>query len=81
MLEEVRAILAETLSLGKRAEALRSETALLGSIPELDSMAVVSLIIAVEEHYGFTVDDDEIDADAFATVGTLMSFIDKKLNA
>ncbi len=54
---------------------------LLGSMPELDSMAVVAVITALEDHFGFEVDDDEISADTFATVGTLAAFVEEKTKA
>ena len=78
-LEEVKQILADTLQLAGGVESLDVDTALLGGIPEFDSMAVVSVITAIEEQYGFVVDDDEIDAEAFETVGALVSFVDGKL--
>jgi acyl carrier protein len=77
--EEVRRILAEALQIGERAAGWSATTRLLGSLPELDSMAVVTVITALEEHYGFTVDDDEISADTFETLGALADFVDKKL--
>lgn len=80
-LDTVRTIVADTLELGERGNSLSAETPLLGSIPELDSMAVVHLITALEEHYGFTVEDDEIEAETFSTVGTLVAFVDNKLAA
>ncbi|MDD5124128.1 MAG: phosphopantetheine-binding protein [Methylovulum sp.] len=52
---------------------------MLGSIPEFDSMAVVSIITALENRFGFIVDDDEIDASIFATVGSLVAFVEQKL--
>ena len=55
------------------------ERPLLGSLPELDSMGVVALITAMEERFGFTVEDDEIDGSVFHTVGTLTEFIAGKL--
>jgi acyl carrier protein len=78
-LEEVKTILGDVLSLGDAAKALTPDSALLGSIPELDSMAVVHLITALEEHFGFTVDDDEIGASTFETVGSLLAFVQNKL--
>jgi acyl carrier protein len=78
-LEDVKTILGDVLSLGDAKNALTAESALLGSIPELDSMAVVSLIAALEEHFGITVDDDEIAASTFETVGTLTAFVTQKL--
>jgi acyl carrier protein len=76
---EIISLLDEVLSLGGRTASFTENTALLGAIPELDSMAVVALITGLEERFGFTVDDDEIDGSAFATVGTLIAFVENKL--
>ena len=54
-------------------------TPLLGAIPELDSMAVVTLIATLEERFGILVDDDEISGDTFATVGSVTTFVTGKL--
>jgi acyl carrier protein len=76
-LESVRLILTDTL--GLRKLRLDEDTPLLGSIPELDSMAVASVITALEEHFGFQIHDDEISARHFATLGTLNQFVQSKL--
>ena len=78
---EVLALLDEVLSLKGRSQSFTLETALLGAIPELDSMAVVALITSMEERFGFIVEDDEIDGAAFASVGTLVEFVQGKLAA
>jgi acyl carrier protein len=78
-IENVKKLLAQTLQLGPRAEALNSHSALLGAIPELDSMAVVSILTGMEDYFGFTVEDDEISADTFETLGSLVAFVDSKL--
>lgn len=75
---EVKNILGEVLGLGPAAQALKAESALLGNIPELDSMAVVQLISTLEERFGISIDDDEIGARHFATVGSLADFIAQK---
>ncbi|HEX7984662.1 MAG TPA: phosphopantetheine-binding protein [Duganella sp.] len=80
-LESVKTILGDVLSLGSSAQALTRDSALLGSIPELDSMAVVQLLTALEEHYGITIEDDDISAHTFATVGSLADFISDKMAA
>ena len=72
-------VLGKVLNLGGRSASLRPTSALLGSIPELDSMAVVGVITALEDRFGFAVDDDEIDGSTFATVGTLVAFVEGKL--
>jgi acyl carrier protein len=73
-------ILDQTLGLRGRAASFDDATPLLGEIPELDSMAVVSLITALEEHFGLAVDDDELTGATFATVGSLTAFVQSKLN-
>jgi acyl carrier protein len=78
-LEQVRTLLDRALGLGGRAERFGADTPLLGSLPELDSMAVVTLITTIEEHYGIVVDDDEVEAETFETLGSLTDFVDRKL--
>lgn len=68
-------LLDDVLSLNGRAQTFTRDTPLLGALPELDSMAVVSLITAMEEQLGIVVDDDDIDGDTFATVGSLTDFV------
>lgn len=76
---EVLSILDECLSLKGRALNFRDDTPLLGAIPELDSMAVVSIITQLEERLGISIDDDEIDGAAFADVSALVGFATQKL--
>jgi len=79
--EEVKVLLDEVLQLGGRADGFTAETPLLGSVPEFDSMAVVSVITAMEERYDVAVDDDEMSAEVFETVGSLARFLDEKLQS
>lgn len=76
---EVLKLLDEVLSLNGRTASFTRDTHLLGAIPELDSMAVVSLLTRLEDHFGITVDDDEIEGATFATVGSLSDFVGSKL--
>jgi acyl carrier protein len=77
--DHVRKLLAQVLQLGART--LTRESGLLGAIPELDSMAVVHVLTAIEEHFGIVVADDEVSADTFATLGALADFVESKLAA
>lgn len=79
--DEVKRVLDEVLSLGGRARAFTRDTPLLGAIPELDSMAVVTLITTLEERIGITVADDDIDGSTFSSVGSLTDFVAAKLGA
>lgn len=77
--QEVLRILDEVLSLKGRSFSFQRNTPLLGAIPELDSMAVISLIGAFEEQFGMVIDDDDIDGGTFATIGSLSDFVSSKL--
>ena len=77
--QEVIRLLDDVLSLQGRTASFTRTTPLLGSVPELDSMAVVSLITSMEEQFGIVIDDDDIDGHTFATVGSLVDFVSGKL--
>ncbi len=77
--QEVLHILDEVLGLAGRSSAFDASTHLLGAVPELDSMAVVSIITALEERLGITVSDDDIDGSTFETVGSLVAFVTARL--
>jgi acyl carrier protein len=79
LIGQVQAVLDEALSLGARAYALKPDSPLLGALPELDSQAVLGVLMGIEEKFGIAIDDDEIDAEVFATLGTLMALIARKL--
>jgi acyl carrier protein len=78
-LDTVKQVLGDVLQLGARAERLTAATPILGSMPEFDSMAVVTLIAALEETFGVVVNDDEVSAATFETVGSLAQLFDEKL--
>ena len=77
--DDVVKVLVEVLGLKGPAASLDASSALLGAIPELDSMAVATVITTLEERFGFAVADDEIDGSTFATVGSLTAFVSTKL--
>ena len=79
LLDEVKTVIGSALKLGDRMGKMNESSALLGAIPELDSMAVVSVITALEERFDITVADDEIGAAAFETLGSLTRFVEGKL--
>ncbi|MDT8363060.1 MAG: acyl carrier protein [Nitrosomonas sp.] len=78
-LEEIKNILSNVLSLGDRTQAFTEDSVLLGNLPELDSMAVINVITALEDYYDISVDDDEISAQTFETLGSLTRFVEQKL--
>lgn len=80
VVDQVRAVLTSVLGAAATSALRDRDSALLGAIAELDSMAVVSILTALEDRYGFAVDDDEIDGSTFASLGSLADFVTQKLN-
>jgi acyl carrier protein len=72
---EVLLLLDDALSLQGRGLAFTPDTPLLGALPELDSMAVLAVIHAIEERFGVEIPDDEIDGSTFISVGSLVEFV------
>jgi acyl carrier protein len=81
VVDHVKAVLNSVLQLNGRADSWNEQTVLLGNVPELDSMSVVGIITALEDEFEFTIMDDEINGDLFATLGSLTRFVEQKLAA
>jgi len=78
----LRAVLADVLGLSSdRVAALTPDSGLFGALPELDSMAVAGLLAELEERLGIVIDDDDVDADLFASFGSLLDFARTKAPA
>jgi acyl carrier protein len=77
--QEVKDVLVKTLGVEDRADTIDASTPLLGSLPELDSMAVLELVAALEQRFGITIDDDDVTAELFETLGSLARFVQEKL--
>ncbi|MFA7440305.1 MAG: phosphopantetheine-binding protein [Sphingomonadaceae bacterium] len=81
LIDEIVAVLTASLMLSTGAnDHLDSETRLLGHLPELDSMAVATVLTALEDHFSIIIDDDDVTADMFETVQTLTDFVRVRLD-
>ena len=76
--DEVKAVVVETLGVQDRADSIDAATPLFGSLPELDSLAVVELVLALEERFGIAIEGEDVTADVFETVAALADFVDSK---
>ncbi len=77
--DDVAALLGETLALDPSVTAtLNRDTALFGNLPELDSMAVATVLTALEDRFHILIDDDEVSGAMFETVGALADFVASK---
>ncbi len=79
LLDDVKAVVGTALQIRGRIRDMEPAEPLLGAVPELDSMAVVNVITALEEQFGITIADDEIGASTFETLGSLTAFVERKL--
>ena len=77
--EAVKAVVVDTLGIEDRADTLVADAPLLGSLPELDSMAVLELVLELEQRFGIEVDGEDVTAELFETLASLTEFVDGKL--
>jgi acyl carrier protein len=77
--EDVKAVVVVTLEIEDQADELGPETGLYGDLPELDSLTVVKLIIALQKRFEIEIKINEIDGDTFDTLGRLAAFVDSKM--
>jgi acyl carrier protein len=75
-LNDVKDIIIQTLGIEDASRIADASTPLFGSIPELDSFAVINLAMAIESRFGFAIDDSEFTAEVFETVGSLAGYVD-----
>ena len=75
--EKVRIIVSRSIGGEYRDTAIPDGLKLIGNV--LDSMAVNSLIVALEGDFGFAFDDEDLSAEAFDTVESLTELVKKKL--
>jgi acyl carrier protein len=79
LLEDVKSVLVESLGIEDRADGIDASTQLFGCLPELDSLAVLELVTAIEERFEIVVDDSEFSGEIFETLHSLTAFVEDKL--
>ena len=55
-LDEVKSLIGKILGIADRLDSMDASTRLLGSLPELDSLAVAELLTAIEHRFSFEMD-------------------------
>jgi acyl carrier protein len=74
----LRSLLSEVLGLDEaRVASFGEDTELFGALPEFDSMAVANLLTGLEERLAVLIEDDDVEAEDFATFGKLKSFAER----
>jgi acyl carrier protein len=76
-LDRLKIVIVKSLGIQDRAHTLEASTELFGSMPELDSMAVVTLAVNLEREFDFEIDDEDFNGEVFETIGTLAEFVEQ----
>ena len=76
--DAVRNLIVETLGLSGARADIDADTELFGSLPELDSLAIVQVVTEIEDRFGFEFSEEDITGDVFETVGSLAAYVDGK---
>ena len=66
------------LALDPGSKPLSETTELLGNLPEFDSQSVITIMTALEDEFEIIIEDDEVDASLFESVGSLIQFVTEK---
>jgi len=75
---DIRAFVVDHFLAGD-ASKLRADGSLLGDV--IDSMGVLNLVAYLQEHFGITVEDDEVVPGNLDTINNLVVYVSKKLGA
>jgi acyl carrier protein len=78
-LADVKDVVVQTLGVEDRADAIEADTPLFGTLPELDSMAVLELVLELEERFGIVLEGEDVTAEAFETLANLTAVVESKL--
>lgn len=72
-------MLVDVLGLGEdQVAGFTRETGLFGHLPELDSMAVATLLTEIEDRLRIAIEDDEVEGEMLESYGALLAFIEAK---
>jgi len=79
LLTEIKTIITNTVGSNVVPDPLADDYPLVGNL--LDSLSITNLIVALEEHFGFVFNDDELSAEAFENVVSLAALVSGKIEA
>ncbi len=79
--QQLKKIITNDLDVNVNQESLVDDVCLLEGGIGLDSIAVMELISILEQTFGFTFSDDDLNMEAFQTLTTLSEFVSQKVSA
>jgi acyl carrier protein len=74
----VIAVMTQTLGIEDRRPSFGPASGLFGAVPELDSLALLELVEALEDRFGIVLEDEDFSEAAFGTVGSLAALVDAR---
>jgi acyl carrier protein len=80
LIYQLKPILDDALFLNGRTKNWGNQMSLLGNVPELDSIAVMNVVSALEVNFNIFIKDDDINAEVFTTLESLANLIYEKKN-
>lgn len=79
LLPLVAGVVNDVLALPAPGVAARADEPLIGHVPELDSMGIVTVAMSLEELFGIAFDDEDFTAENFVTLGALTQLVQSKV--
>ena len=75
---DIRSFLVDEFFFG-RAEELHDDASLLGTV--IDSAGILVLVTHLQDHFGITVEDEEVVPDNLESVNHVVAFVARKLQS
>ena len=79
ILNQLKDIIVNTLDVNITYDEIDENASLYEDGLGLDSIAIVDLIVSIEKEFSIAIDDDELNADLFKSLNTLVAFIQTKI--
>jgi acyl carrier protein len=70
-----------SLSLGRDLVASATDDLLYGTETGFDSIALMEFILRLEEEFGLSIPDEDLDPDVFSSIGTIVAYLLRRLDA
>ncbi len=77
--QRVRQAIVQALQLDIEPDAIADDEPLFGEGLGADSIATLEIVVALEEEFGFKVDDEDLRVELFDSVRTMTQYVKEKL--
>ena len=81
IIRRIKEVLVRTLELEVAPEEIPDDEMLFGEGEHMgiDSIATLEVIVALEEEFGIEVEDDDLDAELFASVALMVDYVEDRV--